>query len=107
MNKQLKQLREDKGLLQREVAKLLGVKQSTISDWESGKKMPKLRNILQIANLYNISVDKLINNAHYKSNELVYLPLEYSEVIYQILNLNDKAIYSLETFLGYLTREDS
>jgi len=55
----LKQLRTVSGYTQKSVASLLGVDQSTVALWESGKTMPRASLLPRIAKLYNCTVDEL------------------------------------------------
>lgn len=45
---------------QREVAKALGVKAAAVSNWESGKTMPRASLLPRIAELYGCTVDELL-----------------------------------------------
>ena len=47
------------GLTQEEVARHLGVRQATISWWESGRGFPKAQKLPAIARLYGCSIDDL------------------------------------------------
>lgn len=52
--------REKAGLTQREVAEKLGIVQSAISLWETGRTYPKASLLVKVAELYNCSVDDLL-----------------------------------------------
>ncbi len=54
--------KHSKGYSQRQVADLLGVAQSTYSDWESDKSKPKPHNYLKIAELYDIDLKELMSD---------------------------------------------
>lgn len=60
----LRQLRENAGWTQKELAKKLNLTQSTIAYYESDRKKPTLENTIIIAKTFDISVDYLlgINN---------------------------------------------
>lgn len=58
-NERLKQLRLANGLTQRELAKSIEVGRTTISEYESGKIVPKHDGLLKLANYFNVSVDYL------------------------------------------------
>lgn len=58
----LKELREKLGLEQKNLAMDLQVSQPTISEWESGKKLPSTENIIRLADYFNVSIDYLINH---------------------------------------------
>lgn len=47
------------GLSQTEAARRIGVDQSTVSYWESGKKMPRASKLARLADLYGCTVDEL------------------------------------------------
>lgn len=47
------------GLSQTEAARRLGVDQSTVSYWETGKKMPRASKLAKMADLYGCTVDDL------------------------------------------------
>ena len=55
----LKELRLENGLTQKELAKSIEVGRTTISEYESGKIVPKQEGLLKIANHFDVSVDYL------------------------------------------------
>lgn len=55
----LKELRLKKGLTQTELGEKVGVKQSTFTNWENGKREPNFETIIKIADLFEVSVDWL------------------------------------------------
>lgn len=57
----LKKIIKDKHIKQESLAKELGVTQSTISLWCSGKTYPTLDKIPKLARLLNYSIFELIN----------------------------------------------
>lgn len=56
----LRECRERKGLSQKQVALEIGVKPPTVSQWESGIKIPSRENIVKLANLFDVTVDYLL-----------------------------------------------
>ncbi|MCC9691412.1 helix-turn-helix transcriptional regulator, partial [Streptococcus agalactiae] len=58
--KRLKSLRQESGLKQQEIAPLLGIKQNTYSDWETGKSEPNLENVVKLAKLFKTTTDFLL-----------------------------------------------
>ena len=56
----LKELRENRGMQQKELAVDLGYSQPTISDWESGRKVPSSKSTSKIADYFDVSVDYLL-----------------------------------------------
>mgnify|MGYP003304330930 CR=1 FL=1 len=66
-------LRENKEIGQKELAKLLHVSVSTISNYEHNVHQPALRTIIKIADYFNVSVDYLLNRTNYQ------YPMSYLE----------------------------
>lgn len=60
--KRLKELREEKGITQVDLAKALKTSQGLISQYESGAKHPGLEVIKRIAKFFNVSTDYLIGD---------------------------------------------
>ena len=56
-SKNLKYLREKKGLNQQEVADDLDIPRPTYTCWETGIRTPKIEQILDIANYFGVSMD--------------------------------------------------
>ena len=56
-----KELRESKNYSQEALAKCLNVKQASVSMWEVGKTRPTFEKIGQIAVLFGVSEQEIIN----------------------------------------------
>ena len=56
----LKEIREDKDLLQVDVAKALNIKQQQYSEYEIGKRMIPIDKLNKLADFYNTSIDYLL-----------------------------------------------
>ena len=59
----IKEIREEKGFTQGQLAEKLGVVGHNVGDWERGKCEPSINMLIKIANALEISVDYLIGNA--------------------------------------------
>lgn len=57
----LKQLRTDNNLTQAALAKRLNTTIKTISHWETGYSEPSILQIIELANIFNISTDDLLS----------------------------------------------
>ena len=55
-------LRKRKGMNQEELAEKLGVSRQSVSKWESNNSYPETDKIVQICNIFNCSMDDLIND---------------------------------------------
>lgn len=58
-NERLKMLRYEIGITQKELGEKIGVGRTTISEYESGKIVPKQDGLIKIAEYFNVSVDYL------------------------------------------------
>ena len=54
--------REGRGLTQAEVAKVMDVDQSAVSQWETGKTAPRAALLVKLAELYCCTVDELLRS---------------------------------------------
>ena len=57
----LKKLRLHHKLTQEEVASRINVSRQVVSKWEKGESTPDLEHCQALANLYNVSIDHLVN----------------------------------------------
>ena len=62
----LKKLRENNGMSQKKLAEELGLSQSTVGMWESGKNRPEYSNLLKLAEIFNVSVSELTENESFE-----------------------------------------
>lgn len=63
IGKMISKLRSDKGLNQRELAKLLGVSNGAIGMWETGKRQPDLDTIKKLSAFFGVTTDYLLGNS--------------------------------------------
>lgn len=62
-NLRLKELRENAGWSQAQLAKKLQVGQSTVGMWENGKNMPQNAKLEMLATLFGVSTDYLLGRS--------------------------------------------
>jgi transcriptional regulator with XRE-family HTH domain len=67
----LKDLREDKQLLQKQVAKLVNVTPSRISEWENSKLRPVYEDLVKLALLFDVKTDYLLGLEDIDGNRLL------------------------------------
>jgi len=58
----LQQLRKKSGMSQEQLAAQITVSRQAVSKWELGESMPDTDNVLQISELFGVSVDYLLKN---------------------------------------------
>ncbi len=57
----LKEIREDRDLLQKDVAQVLGIKQQQYSEYEIGKRVIPIEYLSKLADFYNVSIDYILS----------------------------------------------
>lgn len=57
----LKQLRQNKGITQKELSKILGISQAAYSLYEKGQREPRYEMLEKIADFFNVSVGYLVS----------------------------------------------
>ena len=60
LSQKLKKLRKEKNLSQQQLARTLKVTGQAVSKWENGKSYPDILNLINISNIFNVSLDELI-----------------------------------------------
>lgn len=65
----IRYLREDNDYTQTKLSNILCIKQSTYSDYESGKINIPIEALIKLADFYNTSIDYLVGRTNNKSFE--------------------------------------
>ena len=68
LNEILAQLRIEHGLKQLEIAELIHVEKSTVSNYESGKAVPSYPVMIKIADYYQVSLDYLFGRTQIRTS---------------------------------------
>ena len=58
----LRMLRQEKNISQRKLGEMLDVCNQTISFWETGSREPDFDTLVKIANIFEVSIDFMLNN---------------------------------------------
>ena len=62
LGEKIKSYRESKNMTQNEIADILGVKSATVSKYESGTLEPNIESLKKLAEMFEVSVDELLND---------------------------------------------
>ena len=62
----LKELRESKGLTQKEVAEIIGYSEISYARYENGKREPSLNTLLTMSKYFNVSINYLITGKEFQ-----------------------------------------
>lgn len=56
----LQLLRKQNGYSQEQLADKIGIARQTISKWETGQAVPELNGLIQLSNLYGVTIDRMV-----------------------------------------------
>ena len=56
----IRTMRQAKGLAQWQLAEMIGVRQESVTQWETGKTAPKFSRLAQIADVLGCTIDDLV-----------------------------------------------
>ena len=62
----IKKLREERGMTQDELAEKLNVTRQAVSNWETGKTQPDIETLTRLAEIYDVSVERIIYGSERK-----------------------------------------
>lgn len=65
ISQRIAELMKEQNLTQTKLANALGMHQSNVSEWLSGKKEPSITSLWLLADFFNIDVDYLIGRKDY------------------------------------------
>ncbi|MDE6087522.1 MAG: helix-turn-helix domain-containing protein [Oscillospiraceae bacterium] len=85
----IKKLRYSKNMNQTELAKYLNVASSTVSMWELEYNEPDIKTLIQLADLFGVTVDYLLGRESYNTTEQQAIQnlITASEIITENLKL--------------------
>lgn len=93
----LKTLRIEHNLTQVDLAKIIGVSQTTIYFWETGTNEPTLSYLVRLASFFEITIDELIGETFLSKT------METTITKYYKLPLKDRGI--VDNLIDYLCHE--
>ena len=91
----MKQLREEKDLMQQEVCSALGLEQSTLANYENNRRVPKTDILISIANYYGVSLDYLVGRTNNRFDNSKRHPKDLNKFLEQAEIVFDGDTYNL------------
>lgn len=90
------EFRNSLGITQAELGKKLGVTRSAVNSWEMGLSIPQLKHVIEMAGIFNTTVDSLINSSKQVVVDITALAPKEQQII---LNMVDclKAQHDVNT----------
>lgn len=78
------ELRNSLGITQAELGKKLGVTRSAVNSWEMGLSIPQLKHVIEMAGIFNTTVDSLINSSKQVVVNITDLTPKEQQVIFNM-----------------------
>lgn len=78
----IRDLRKLKKMSQSELAKVVGVSQTTVTAWETGKAEPSSSAISNLADYFNVTTDYLLGRPEKKDDDAKTADIEDDDVIF-------------------------
>lgn len=60
----LRRIREEKGISQEKIGEVVGVTGAAVCQWESGKSHPQYQRLVKLAQYLSVSIDELIEDTN-------------------------------------------
>lgn len=100
-SEKLQLLRKNKGLTQEQLAQTLSVSRQAVAKWESGQVYPDISNLIQISNLFHVSVDYLVKDQEC----MVSCVREQEQDLQQLIAFRLEA--NVNTYAAYMNETES
>ena len=82
----IRSLREQAGYSQSELARRLSVTRSSVNAWESGLSAPTAVYIIELAKLFHVSADSILELEHTRQIDLSDLTEQEVRILYELLD---------------------
>lgn len=79
-SEKLKLIRKNRGLTQEELAEKLDVSRQSIAKWENGLSFPEIYHLINLTNIFNITIDNLVKDDECKINIFEQSIANYEEL---------------------------
>ena len=93
----LRLLREERGLVQKEIGALIGVDESSVSKYELDQRTPPPNSIIILANHFNVSTDYLlgVSNSRLHVEEVIvdkYDNASFEDLLFNLIYINQALV---------------
>lgn len=96
----IQELRKDRNLDQKDLAKLLHVSIATVSNYETEKHMPSIETLVKLSEIFNVSTDYLLGIKPFCKKAVN--GWTFADIFAAILKLPPKRLIQLIDYLEYL-----
>lgn len=101
----LRELREEKNLLQKDIASYLNITTSAYGYYEQGKREPDIHVVNSLADFYNVSSDYILGRTNIKKAKPLLTSI-HSSLITTIDSLSPESKQELEKYVQLLKLKD-
>lgn len=85
------EIRSSIGMTQAQLGKKLGVTRSAVNSWEMGLSVPQLKHVIEMARIFNTTVDSLVSSSKQLVVNITDLaPREQQVILNMIVCLKEK-----------------
>ncbi len=95
----LKQLRKEKSLTQEQLSEKLNVTNRTVSRWENGVNMPDFDMVIEIVNLFDVSIEEFLDG---ERKDDTMIDKETEETILKVADYNNTEKMAFTKRLHYI-----
>lgn len=96
--KNLKMLRQQNKINQKEFAQILGLKHKVYNHYETGRLVPKINICLDVANYFKVPVDFLLRPFSKRS-------YDEAKLNYAISNLSDDDLENVKQYVAFISQK--
>ena len=97
----IKDLRKEKNLTQKDLAKALGQTNTSVSNYEQGVSTPDLNTAIKIARFFCCSLDYLTGLSNERFREVTVFKNTKSKTLLKVLSVNDENQFIFEGYTPY------
>lgn len=104
LSEKILKIRKANGLSQEELAEQLGISRQSISKWESGQATPELDKIIKLAEIFDISIDYLLqpNETDELKLKTSILEKQQREILQQQRKTQNRQFLIVSSFISFL-----
>jgi len=107
ISKKITEKRKQIGMTQNELADALYVTRQAVSKWEMGKSPPSIEVLLEMTELFDVTIDYLLDESDIKDDDYQSMLMQYprESVIYRFINSN-RMNENIENIFYLLTKKE-
>lgn len=100
----IKYLRTKKNISALELSELVGVSQSSVSDWENAKKMPRAGSIEKLAQVFNVDKTDILTERSSNRKDTKVVESDLAKMVDNAMSFNGQPVtdHDREIIMAYL-----